>query len=85
LTVPFTARVPTAARVLAVLLLVLIVVLAVFLALWRLDTASWNTGELIYREAGHRYLRGDYDYNREHPLLSKQLLGMSMAVLGDGR
>jgi 4-amino-4-deoxy-L-arabinose transferase-like glycosyltransferase len=82
---PTAARVPTAARMLAVLPLVLIVVLAVFLAIWRLDTASWNTGELIYREAGHRYLSGDYDYNREHPLLSKQLLGMSMAILGDSR
>jgi 4-amino-4-deoxy-L-arabinose transferase-like glycosyltransferase len=70
--------------ILPVFLAFLIFALAAFLALWRLDTATWHTDELIYREAGHRYLRGDYDYNRSHPLLAKQLLGISMAVLGDG-
>jgi len=75
---------PTRARVLTVLPLVLIIALAAFLALWRLDIPSWHVDELIYREAGHRYLHGDYDYNRSHPPLTKQLLGLSMAVLGDG-
>jgi 4-amino-4-deoxy-L-arabinose transferase-like glycosyltransferase len=68
-----------------VLLVVVIASLAVFLALWRLDTASWNTGELIYRKAARQYLKGDYTSNLEHPLLAKQLLGRSMAVLGTGR
>jgi 4-amino-4-deoxy-L-arabinose transferase-like glycosyltransferase len=81
---PTIARSPTRVRALTVLPLVLILALAAFLALWRLDIASWHTDELIYREAGHRYLRGDYDYNRSHPLLAKQLLGISTAVLGDG-
>jgi 4-amino-4-deoxy-L-arabinose transferase-like glycosyltransferase len=82
---PTIARSPTRARALTALLLVLVFALAAFLALWRLDVASWHTDELIYREAGHRYLRGDYDYNRSHPPLAKQLLGISMAVLGDGQ
>jgi 4-amino-4-deoxy-L-arabinose transferase-like glycosyltransferase len=82
---PIDARAPTVTRVAIVLLVVVIAFLAVFLALWRLDTASWNTDELIYRNAARQYLHGNYTSNLEHPLLAKQLLGRSMAVLGTGQ
>ena len=88
----YTARVPIGAQattgapqLATVLLLVGIAATALFLSLWRLDTASWNSGELIYRDAARRYVRGDYSANLEHPLLAKQLYGRSMEVLGNDR
>ena len=67
--------------------IVLAVLLAagVFTSLWRLEAASWNFDELAYRKAGLQYAHGDYKYNLEHPFLGKQLIGISMALLGDTR
>jgi hypothetical protein len=67
------------------MVLAVLIAAGVFTSLWRLEASSWNFDELAYRKAGLQYMHGTYRYNLEHPLLGKQLIGMSMAVLGDTR
>ena len=63
------------------LLLVVLVGAAGFVSFWRLGTASWNTDELIYRNAGRGALSAA---NREHPMLAKELIDVSVERLGEG-
>jgi len=57
---------------------------AVLTATVRLGTATWHMDELIYREAGLGYLRGDFSAPTGHPPLGPYLYGLA-ARLGDGR
>jgi hypothetical protein len=63
------------------LLLVVLLLAAGFVSFWRLGTASWNTDELIYRNAGRGALSA---VNREHPMLVKELIDVSVERLGEG-
>jgi hypothetical protein len=51
--------------------------------LWRLGVPTWGGDEPVYALAGHDYLRGDFDYNPEHPPLVKYLIGVAQNVFGD--
>ncbi|MBK9180820.1 MAG: glycosyltransferase family 39 protein [Acidimicrobiales bacterium] len=64
--------------------LVALLAVASFVLLFRLGTAGWSVDEPVYRDAGRAYVDGDFSTNREHPLLAKLLIGVSLQVAGDG-
>ena len=57
---------------------------AVLTATVRLGTATWHMDELIYRDAGLGYFRGDFSALTGHPPLGPYLYGLA-ALLGDSR
>lgn len=61
-----------------------IVMLAAFVGFWGLGEANIGSDELIYQEAGVRYLQGDTSANPEHPPVAKYLLGLWQLVFGVG-
>jgi 4-amino-4-deoxy-L-arabinose transferase-like glycosyltransferase len=52
--------------------------------LWRLGTATVGVDEPSYADAGWGYVHGDWSQNIGHPLLAKQVLGLSQLVFGRG-
>lgn len=55
-----------------------------FVAFWRLGVLGWGVDEIVYAEAGRAYARGDFSLNRGHGWLSKELIGLSTRLIGDG-
>ena len=66
------------------LALVILAALGAFVAFWRLSTPGWGVDEVVYAEAADAYGRGDFSLNRGHAWLSKELIAVSTALLGDG-
>ncbi|MBI2684130.1 MAG: glycosyltransferase family 39 protein [Actinobacteria bacterium] len=62
----------------------LVAAVGAFLSLHRLGAPVWGNDELIYRDAGRAYLRGDFSPNPEHPPLVKYILGVTQLVGGSG-
>ncbi|WP_369070600.1 glycosyltransferase family 39 protein [Kineococcus terrestris] len=77
---PRPARAAAAGRWLAGLA---VLALGVFAFGWRLGVETSNGDELVYRDAGAAYWRGDVTPNPEHPPLAKHLIGLG-GLLGDG-
>ncbi|WP_191564548.1 ArnT family glycosyltransferase [Janibacter melonis] len=66
------------------LLLLLASLAGVVMATWRLGVASTRGDEIYYRDAALDHLAGDWLANAQHPPLAKELMALSMGVLGDG-
>lgn len=55
----------------------IVAALAVFVAFGRLGVASWQMDELVYRDSGLAYLRGDFREAHGHPPLGQWLYGIA--------
>jgi hypothetical protein len=60
--------------------LLLIVVLGFCLRVRGLDRVGFNEDEINKLDAARGYLRGDFSLNREHPMLMKSLIAVSLAA-----
>jgi hypothetical protein len=58
----------------------LIVALGFFLRLRGLDQVGFNEDEVRKVEAARAYLRGDFSFNLEHPMLMKSMIAVSLAA-----
>ena len=64
---------------------ILVALMALFVLFWNLTIPSLAIDEVIYKDAGLSYFRGDYSPNREHPFFGKQMLGASLSLLGESK
>jgi len=64
----------------AVAALVLVVMLGFALRIRGLDRAGFNEDEVQKVNAAHAYLHGDFSRNREHPMLMKSMVAVSLAA-----
>ncbi len=64
--------------------MVLVAAVAALVGFWGLDQANIGPDELIYQDAGLRYVLGDTTPNPEHPPVAKYLLGVWQLVFGAG-
>jgi len=69
-------------RLLASLLILSVISLALYFRLDRLDEPGFTCDEITYVQAGLQLLKGNYEYNYEHPPLAKYLIGTSVHLLG---
>src|SRR5208283_6227325 len=60
--------------------LLLIVALGFFLRVRGLDRVGFNEDEINKVQAARAYLHGDFTLNREHPMLMKSMIAISLGA-----